>query len=199
MGAAIKLGAGSYGEVHSCGLHAVKTTDMFRCNGNILEAAIAAELRDDPRPHLVGVESVDVDQFGTISTSMERGKSSLSVYLRRQDSPTRQYLQKHAGNLITQIAQGLLSLHARGFVHGDVKPANIICVDTDTSLRLKLIDFGCSRSHLPQTGSEVERGRGPGTSQCSAQNHSFQAQSQPPHGMFGDSVAFYTACCLDRF
>lgn len=183
MDAALKLGAGAYGQVHSRGEHAVKTTAMFGCrgcNGNVLEAAIAAELRDDPQPHLIRVESVDVDQVGAISISMERGNVSLSEYLRRT---TKLELQREAGPIIKQIAEGLSALHAKGYVHGDLKPANIMCVPSASNLEsneqvvFKIIDFGCSRPL--QEGSKNVREGGGGTHQYSAPETFFEGRSKP--------------------
>lgn len=178
MDAAVKLGSGASGQVHSRGEHAVKTTAMFarHRNGNVLEAAIAAELRDDPQPYLICVESVDVDELGAISISMERGSVSLSEYLRR----TRKLeLQREAGPIIEQIAQGLSALHAKGYAHGDLKPANIMCVPSASKeqVMFKIIDFGCSRPL--QAGSKNARDGGGGTFQYSAPETFLEGRSNP--------------------
>lgn len=46
-----------------------------------------------------------------------------------------------AAYVIREIARGLLSTHRAGFIHGDLKPANMII---DTQGRFRLIDFGFS-------------------------------------------------------
>jgi serine/threonine protein kinase len=48
-----------------------------------------------------------------------------------------------AGRIATGIASGLAHLHDRGFVHRDVKPANVLFDEDD---RAKLADFGLARS-----------------------------------------------------
>lgn len=45
----------------------------------------------------------------------------------------------HAVRIFQQIAQGLAHMHARGFVHADIKPNNILVTDQDV---VKIIDLG---------------------------------------------------------
>ncbi|GMH43606.1 hypothetical protein BSKO_11528 [Bryopsis sp. KO-2023] len=42
-----------------------------------------------------------------------------------------------------QILQGVLFMHKNGFAHGDLKPEN--CMVCDSTLQLKLVDFGLTR------------------------------------------------------
>ncbi len=46
--------------------------------------------------------------------------------------------------LASRVADGLGELHARGFVHRDVKPTNLFLVDGDVG-RVKILDFGIVR------------------------------------------------------
>ena len=80
---------------------------------------------------------------------------SLSDRLRRQGAlPARE-----AAELARQVAMGLAAAHARGLVHRDITPANIL-VEKETG-RAKITDFGLSRSlelrseRLTQTGGIV--------------------------------------------
>ncbi|MGH8896940.1 MAG: protein kinase domain-containing protein [Egibacteraceae bacterium] len=72
-------------------------------------------------------------------------------------------LRGHAGRplpdaprLITEICEGLAHMHASGWVHGDLKPSNVLIM-TDGSVRLA--DFGLAtelegtHGYLPPTGS----------------------------------------------
>jgi serine/threonine protein kinase len=54
-------------------------------------------------------------------------------------SRQKEFLHKRARNIMQQVGEGLAAMHAAGWVHRDVKPANIL-VDSDGDVRL--IDFG---------------------------------------------------------
>ena len=82
------------------------------------------------------------------------------------DGPTLKSYVKSKGNLshdealefITQILDALDHTHARGIVHRDIKPQNIIVVSDNT---IKITDFGIAKQYDPHT-TEGE-GKGVGT------------------------------------
>jgi serine/threonine protein kinase len=53
----------------------------------------------------------------------------------------REFIHEHAERIMIQVAEGLAHMHERGWVHRDVKPANILAADDG---EVKLIDFGLS-------------------------------------------------------
>ncbi|MFO0724132.1 MAG: serine/threonine-protein kinase [Myxococcota bacterium] len=50
-----------------------------------------------------------------------------------------------------QLAEGLAEVHARGFVHRDLKPKNIMLVPTPAGELVKILDFGLTRLLDPDT------------------------------------------------
>ncbi|MEE8467426.1 MAG: protein kinase, partial [Planctomycetota bacterium] len=59
------------------------------------------------------------------------------------------------GRLVAELCEALAHLHERGFLHGDLKPANVL-VDEDGSP--VLTDFGLSRSKTDATRADGESG-----------------------------------------
>ena len=51
--------------------------------------------------------------------------------------------QRKATDLMLQMCSGLKEAHAKGIVHGDLKPENVMI---DTQGNLKIMDFGIARS-----------------------------------------------------
>ena len=55
------------------------------------------------------------------------------------------FAPREAARLITQVAQALDAAHARGVVHRDVKPQNVLVTGEDGEEHLNLTDFGIAK------------------------------------------------------
>ena len=103
------------------------------------EARAAAQLRNE---HIVRIYDHGIDQQGLPYLVMEYlGGDSLSQRVDEKGplSPSDVVL------LVEQVARALTEAHARGVVHRDIKPDNILLVedaDRERTFTVKLIDFG---------------------------------------------------------
>jgi serine/threonine-protein kinase len=82
------------------------------------------------------VEDADAELDGAVVLVMERAEKSLQDLL---DEATSIAALPRARQLIVEICEGLEYLHSSGWVHGDLKPSNILLMP-DGSVRLA--DFG---------------------------------------------------------
>ncbi|MCB5163270.1 serine/threonine-protein kinase [Streptomyces bambusae] len=96
-------------------------------------------------PHLIRVyETIEVrdsdreELDGAVVLVMERAERSLLDLLHDAGGPTAGPVPD-AGPLLTQICEALVHLHDSGWVHGDLKPGNVLLMP-DGSVRLA--DFG---------------------------------------------------------
>lgn len=89
--------------------------------------------------------------------------------------------------VVRAVARGLGELHARGIVHRDVKPANVMLVEGDVG-RVKLLDFGIARAadeDVTKTGALV------GTPGYMAPEQIRNDPVGPPADVFGLACVLY--------
>ncbi|MFE7560901.1 protein kinase [Kitasatospora sp. NPDC057500] len=111
-------------------------------------------------PHLIRTLAVvtlaDPDHpalDGALALVMERARRSLQDVLAgtRPPEPV-----PEAGRILTEVAAGLRHMHTAGWVHGDLKPANVLLMADGTA---KLADFGLTaeldgtHAYAPPLGS----------------------------------------------
>lgn len=53
-----------------------------------------------------------------------------------------------AADLVLQATEGLIEAHAAGIIHRDIKPSNVFLTDTESGVRVKILDFGACRSAI---------------------------------------------------
>ena len=81
-----------------------------------------------------------------------------------------------AARVVARVADALDAAHARGLVHRDVKPANILIADPDGEEHVYLTDFGLSAG---MSAAATARGAGPARSPTSRPSRSGAARSTP--------------------
>jgi YVTN family beta-propeller protein len=102
------------------------------------EARLAASL---DHPNVVPVDHAG-DERGTLYLSMRLIEGT---DLRRFVETGGPLDLRRVAALVAGVASGLDAAHARGMVHRDVKPANVLVEGTDGEQRVFLTDFGISR------------------------------------------------------
>lgn len=133
---ALKLFASGRGEDDARFQAELRVLANLRHHGvvSILDVGVDHSAPDDPRPFLV-MELVDGD---TLQTSMENRTMS----------------QRSIGEIGFEVAEALEYVHARGVIHRDITPTNIMIVDYRTRFsrpRAQLTDFGIALdSSTPQ-------------------------------------------------
>ena len=123
------LGKGSYGTVEYRDGLAVKT--FTRISHLVQEYLALRYLRDTK--YIVKARDVD---FTRLEMSMD-----LCSYNVRQWIETK-WNQAQAQILVADVLKGLIELHERGLAHGDLKPGNILVVDSDGQFTGLLGDCG---------------------------------------------------------
>ncbi len=107
------------------------------------EAQILSLVTD---PHIASIVDVDITDSGSLFLVMELVHGTpLSQCLERYREIPR------ARSLLWQIASGLKTVHRLGVIHRDLKPANVLVADLAEGPQAKLVDFGVSTMHQPDT------------------------------------------------
>lgn len=107
-------------------------------------------------PHIVRVLAFGATRDGRAAFAMElcEGRDLLS-WARGElpAGPGARAADPRFALAMAQVLAGLECLHTRGLVHGDLKPANILVLDTGVSPpHIKLIDLGLAREVADSTG-----------------------------------------------
>jgi serine/threonine protein kinase, bacterial len=147
-----RLGAGGMGEVYLAQhprlprrdalkiLPSELTADLeFRQRFN-READLAASLYNE---HIVGIH--DRGEYdGQLWISMDYVEGTDAAKLLRSEYPSGMP-KADVVEIISAVADALDYAHARGLLHRDVKPANILLSDASPKRRILLADFGIAR------------------------------------------------------
>ncbi len=115
----------------------------------------------DEHPNIVRCFAMEDDRE-FVYLALERCRMSLSDYMA---TPAGRAALRDAGGqpsaaciqIMADMAQGLAALHARGVVHRDVKPHNVLLTESG---RAKLSDMGLSKQLVAEQSSFESHGAG---------------------------------------
>jgi serine/threonine-protein kinase len=117
------------------------------------EGRAAAKLN---HPNIVG--AFDVGQAGEHHYFVMEYVDGLTVYDRVVKD--KRIPEAEAVRIVTQVAKALQHAHARGFIHRDIKPKNIMINSQGV---VKLADLGLARAMSDKEAAKAEAGRAYGT------------------------------------
>lgn len=130
------LGTGGMGEVwRATDLELQETVALKRTDDAAREARIGSELS---HPNVITVHGTVADG-GEQWLVMEYLPSRTLAEIIEADGPI---APERAARIGAQLADALAAMHAKGMVHRDVKPGNVLVAENDVA---KLSDFGISR------------------------------------------------------
>ncbi|KAJ1502411.1 Protein kinase, membrane associated tyrosine threonine 1 [Coelomomyces lativittatus] len=134
-------------------------------------------------PHLLGLE-LAWEQSGFVYMLMEYAPMDLNMYLHyRASSP---YQEEEVWDLMHDVVHGLAKLHALGWIHLDLKPANILVRSLDP-LMYQIADFSLTSSLQEVKGG----GEGRGAPQVMEGDAKYLAPEALLHHQFGTFTDMY--------
>ncbi|HEX4456341.1 MAG TPA: serine/threonine-protein kinase, partial [Polyangia bacterium] len=134
-------------------------------------------LQDLAHPNLVSLgELIEEDGQWFFTMELVRGESLLS-WVRPPSLPSDKFDEARLRAAFAQLATGLAALHARGLVHRDVKPSNVLVAEDG---RVVVLDFGV----VAEVSAHEEGGGVVGTA-------AYMAPEQAAGGPLGAAADWY--------
>jgi serine/threonine protein kinase len=161
IGRRTQLGKGSSGTVYAQfdGTSAVKRIDLSEENAweTVCEITVSAQENwDKEEREVLGVSTSYQFHGNSVLIGFQRLDETLSQWVRRnQNQITPQCTSSMLMSLLVDITTALVHIHAAGWVHGDLAPANIMLTQSNTwhddQPRARIIDFGTTHLYTPST------------------------------------------------
>lgn len=153
----------------------------------VQEAAILDEVR---HPGIVRVYECNVleDHRPWIAMELVEGETLASRLHYATTLPT-----SEVATLIAEVADVLAAVHARGVVHRDLKPDNLLLTPTDRDFPLRVIDWGVAR--MGPIGRLTLDGLTPGTPIYMSPEQATGKNIGPPCDIYSLGVIAYEALC----
>jgi tRNA A-37 threonylcarbamoyl transferase component Bud32 len=163
-----QLGSGTFGVVYAAHhlmaradlavkiLRSEALKDPLIRNGFLKEARATIGLSSD---HIVTVRDIDEDEAGRLFIVMDRvNGGTLGEWVDKHAGPDRRVPVKLTVRIISQIGLALRDAHAKGVVHRDLKPDNVlITVDEDDGgPRVMVVDFSTAWRTKPASNDTTE-------------------------------------------
>eukprot|EP00919_Chromeraceae_sp_WS-2016_P028847 GHVR01068347.1.p1 GENE.GHVR01068347.1~~GHVR01068347.1.p1 ORF type:complete len:585 (-),score=119.13 GHVR01068347.1:84-1838(-) len=146
-----KLGSGSFGEVH---LVEEKTSQVERVCKTISKdksavpiEQIEAEIRimkELDHPGVVKIFEVYDDRHNMYMIMEYLSGGELLHRLSQAHDRNEKLSEAYAASVMHQVFGSLAYIHKKKIIHKDLKPENLMFVDTSEGAQMKLIDFGLS-------------------------------------------------------
>mmetsp|Transcript_35845 Transcript_35845/g.47315 ORF Transcript_35845/g.47315 Transcript_35845/m.47315 type:complete len:380 (+) Transcript_35845:173-1312(+) len=154
-----ELGHGSFGVVRECisrrtgGTFAVKSVCKVRVDDiKILQREVAA-LKHLSHVNIIKLEADFEDQyFVHLVTPIYSGPQLFTYVNERRGAIS----EDVTADLLFQIVDAVAYCHSRGIVHRDIKLENFVFETAHSDAKLKLLDFGLSRSFNPSKRSYMK-------------------------------------------
>ena len=133
-----QISDGSYGKINIIDENTImKTTEKFNKNGmyyrqNIQEIVFLSCVEHN---NIVKTKKIRLTD-NEIQIEQEKGEQTLHDYINNNNKKTRMI---HFKFIFFQLVKVLFFIHKNNFIHGDIKPNNILL---SSNMTIKLIDFG---------------------------------------------------------
>lgn len=98
--------------------------------------------KDAPPANSLPMPAQAQDAWGTGTKTQDPTEGTSSGVRRRARPLTSPDALVRLARSLAQLTRGLLAIHAQGYVHGDIKPSNVLVTDAGA---VKILDFGIVR------------------------------------------------------